>query len=349
MLPLVSRAGDWFLRSGIQEPSGGVARYYRADLERNHPVSTEITGYSASALVYLHSLTVDQRYLDGALAAGRFLAGAAWDPASCVLPFELDPPALTYFFDSGIAVRGLLSVWRATGAAEFLAVAAMLGDSMSRDFAAGPLEFHPILSLPEKRPLPRDPARWSHSPGCYQLKSAMAWWDLSEATGDLAFRQPYEALLSAALRDAPGFLPGHPVRAKVMDRLHAYLYFLEGLLPCSGDPPCATAIREGIGRVAGYLREIAPQFERSDVYAQLLRLRMYAAEIVPLDRAAAQEEAERLASFQAASSDPRTDGGFYFGRAGGAFLPYINPVSTAFALQAMALWDGAAVYRHLLI
>lgn len=345
----MSRAGQWFLRSGIQEPSGGVARYYRADLERNHPVSTEITGYAASAFVYLHSLTGDQRYLDRAIAAGRFLAGAAWDPASCVLPFELDPPAFAYFFDCGISVRGLLSVWRATGTAEFLAVAAMLGDSMARDFAAGPDQFHPILSLPEKKPLPRDAARWSQSPGCYQLKSALAWWDLFEATGDPAFRQPYEALLPAALRDAPGFLPGHPVRARVMDRLHAYLYFLEGLLPRATEPACATAIGDGIARVAEYLREIAPEFERSDVYAQLLRLRLYAAEIVPLDRAAAGEESRRLAAFQAASSDPRVDGGFYFGCAAGAFLPHINPVSTAFALQALALWGGACAYRHLLI
>jgi hypothetical protein len=349
LLPLVSRAGDWFLLSGIQEPSGGVARYYRADLERNHRVSTEITGYAASALVYLHSLTGDQRYLDQAVAAGRFLAGTAWDAASCVLPFELDPPAFTYFFDCGIAVRGLLSVWRATGGAEFLAVAAMLGDSMSRDFVAGPAEYHPILSLPDKRPLPRDAARWSQSPGCYQLKSAMACRDLSEATCDLAFRQPYEALLPAAMQDASGFLPGHPVPAKVMDRLHAYLYFLEGLLPCLAEPACATAIREGIARVAEHLREIAPEFERSDVYAQLLRLRLYAAEIAPLDRAAANEEAERLAAFQAASADPRVDGGFYFGCAAGAFLPYINPVSTAFAVQALALWDGAGAYRRLLI
>src|ERR1019366_2307978 len=157
--------------------------------------------------VSLHADRGETLVVVGALAAGRFLAGAAWDPASSVLPFEIDPPAFTYFFDCGIVVRGLLSVWRATGAAEFLAVAAMLGDSMSRDFAASAAEFHPILSLPEKQPLPRDPARWSQSPGCYQLKSAMAWWDLSEATGDHAFRQPYEALLPAAILDASGFLP----------------------------------------------------------------------------------------------------------------------------------------------
>ena len=51
----LSRAGEWFLRSGIQQPNGGVARYYRTDLERNHAVSTEITGYAASAFVYLHT------------------------------------------------------------------------------------------------------------------------------------------------------------------------------------------------------------------------------------------------------------------------------------------------------
>ena len=47
---VLSHAARWYARSGIQEPSGGVARYYRTDLERNHPVSTEITGYVISAL-----------------------------------------------------------------------------------------------------------------------------------------------------------------------------------------------------------------------------------------------------------------------------------------------------------
>jgi len=349
LLPLVSRAGDWFLRSGIQEPSGGVARYYRADLQRNNPISTEITGYTASTFAYLYSLTGDPRYLDRAQSTTRFLAATAWDAASCVLPFELHPPAFTYFFDCGIVVRGLLSVWRATGTPEFLAVAALLGDSMSRDFAAASAEYHPILTLPEKRPLPRDPARWSQSPGCYQLKAALAWWDLAGATGDDAFRRLYQTLVPAATQDAAAFLPGHPIRARVMDRLHAYLYFLEALLPCAAQPDCAALMCQGIARVAALLREIAPEFARSDVYAQLLRLRVLAAEIVPVDRAAGNHEAECLAAFQAESDDPRIDGGFHFGRAGGMFLPYINPVSTAFALQALALWNGATADPRQLI
>ena len=52
---------------------------------------------------------------------------------------------------------------------------------------------------------------------------------------------------------------------------------------------------------AQLLREIAPAFERSDVNAQLLRVRLIAHHLgmVPLDEQAAREEASRAASFQA--------------------------------------------------
>jgi len=478
LFPPVSRAGEWFLRSGIQTPDGGVARYYRSDLGRNHAVSTEITGYAASALVFLDSLVghalacppagasrarldklkhvlqsdvtgqhcyrgspdctvrdygaaerpamgasggqgevsgqpcdpggpdyticdygaaerpamgasggqgevtgqepeglrrvgesaiedsartwvgsarfdglkpappADPRYLDRARAAARFLTGA-WDAASAAMPFEIDPARFTYFFDCGIVVRGLLAVWRATGDEQFLQCARLVGDSMAHDFRAPDGEFHPILTLPAKRPLERDPLRWSRSPGCYQLKAAMAWWDLWEATGDGRYRELYEGLREEGLRTAGDFLPGQADRRKVVDRLHAFLYFLEGLLPM----PC-DALGEGIARVAGLVRELAPEFERSDVYAQLLRVRLYAdgAGAVELDRAAAQWEAGRLMEFAAEEEDARVDGGFYFGRTAGKWEPYINPVSTAFALQALALWSGGApAGRHLLI
>jgi hypothetical protein len=123
-----------------------------------------------------------------------------------------------------------------------------------------------------------------------------------------------------------------------MDRLLAYLYFLESLLPALPLP----ALGEGIQRVAHFLHTIAPAFARSDVYAQLLRVRLYAnAEgALPLDRGTAAMEADALATFQAACDDPRVDGGFYFGRDAGGMLPYVNPVSTAFGMQALAMWNA---------
>ncbi len=333
-----------------------MARYYRTGERRNLPVSTEITGYTVSALIYLHSVDPDPRYLERAIAGARFLTRIAWDPKSRTMPFEVEPAVFSYFFDCGIIVRGLLAAWRATGQQEFLDVAVGTGDSMLRDFAGDRGEFHPILALPEKHATGRDALRWSRTATCYQLKAAMAWWDLFEATQEARFTEPYERVLEASLRTWTNFLPGHPDRNNVMDRLHAFSYFLEGLLPRADDSRCAAALREGIGRAAHHLREIAPEFARADVYAQLLRVRIYAdwLGMAPLDLEAAQFEAEHLAHFQVADADPRIDGGYWFGRKGGEWLPFVNPVSAAFAGQALELWDasrrgGARPHRRLLI
>jgi hypothetical protein len=145
----------------------------------------------------------------------------------------------------------------------------------------------------------------------------------------------YESALQAALESEREFLPGDADPRRVMDRLHAYAYFLEGLLPVLNRPECATAFRNGVDRAAQYLREIAPVFARSDVYAQLLRVRLLTGDY----GADAAHEAEQAASFQIHSADPRVNGGFLFGRKEGEPLPFVNPVSTAFCLQALALWQ----------
>ncbi|MBI1790687.1 MAG: hypothetical protein HYR60_24420 [Acidobacteria bacterium] len=341
---IVNRAGRWLLQSGIQEPSGGVARYYRADLQENRLVSTEITGYAISSLVYLHALTQDGAYRAAAHRAGLFLTRTAWNAKLQAFPFEHDETApageYAYFFDSGIIVRGLLSLWRLTREREFLDVAAACGRAMAAAFAADDGAYHPILKLPSKEPLPREP-RWSRSPGCYQLKAAMAWYELFEATGEAAFERAYNQALDFALRTQESFLPGSEDSFQVMDRLHAYGYFLEGLLPRLNWPACAAALRAGLSRMAAVLGRIAPVFRRSDVYAQLLRMRLYAeaAGVAPVDRLSAEDEARQLAGFAIDSRDQRLHGGFYFGFKQGQWLPHVNPVSTGFGLQALAMWD----------
>src|SRR5260370_14093638 len=84
----LTSAGAWFLPSGIQESSGGVARYYRSDLGQNARVSTEITGYAVSALLYLNQRTGRAEYLEAALRAARFLTRIAWDGRLGTFPFE---------------------------------------------------------------------------------------------------------------------------------------------------------------------------------------------------------------------------------------------------------------------
>ena len=326
-------AGRWFLASGIQEPSGGLARYYRSDTCRNAAISNEITAYGVSALVYLHARTGAAEHLEAARRAAAFLTRIAWDASASAFPFE---PGLdrAYFFDTGIIVRGLLAIWRATGEAEFRRRAEEAALSLAFDFM-GEHAFHPVISLPAKEPLPEED-RWSRKPGCYQLKSALAWFEL----GDQHAARMFETVLACSLATHESFL-AESDREKLMDRLHAYCYFLEGLLCVADRPLVRETLIAGIARTGALLREIAPQFERSDVGAQLLRLRLIAHHlgVAALDQYAAEEEARGAASFQAACQDARLCGGFWFGRKHGRLLPFSNPASTAFCTQALALWD----------
>lgn len=323
-------AGRWLLDSGISESSGGFARFYDAETGKNRAVSTEITGYAASALVYLFRITGEEVYLDRARKSARFLIDA-WDRQLRTFPFE-PSSHLSYFFDCGIVIRGLLAVWRETHDEQLLDISRAAAHGMIADFRSGnsAKEYHPVLALPEKEPLPRSD-RWSRAPGCYQLKAAMAWWDVAGITGDGALRDAYFEMVDIALATHSSFLPMASVSHAVVDRLHAYCYFLEGLLPVMDRPECAKVYIEGINCISRLLKEIT-SFERSDVYAQLLRARMYGAGDVPA------AEAEALAAFQAVGDDPRVNGGFFFGRRDGKMSPHVNPVSTVFALQALEMW-----------
>jgi hypothetical protein len=335
-------AGAWFVKSGIQDETGGVARYYRSDLAQNARVSTEITGYTVSALLYLYGRTGSAAYLSAAERAGKFLTQVAWSPGLATFPFEHSlrdaPKPLAYFFDCGIIIRGLVRLAQVTRDSEYLDVATKAGLSMAVDFSAAEA-YHPVLELPGKSPIAYAP-QWSRSPGCYQLKSALAWHDLAAATGNTQFEAMYEAAVAFALKTRNAFLPAETPEA-TMDRLHAYSYFLEGMLPLAGRSDCAAALAEGVERVSNYLRSIRPVFERSDVYAQLLRARLFANQIigVPLNRRGAEDEVARISGFQLTDEDRRVAGGFSFGRQCGSLLPYVNPVSTAFCMQALEMWN----------
>ena len=341
---LLNAAGEWFLNSGIQDASGGVARYYRCDIQRNARISNEITGYAVSTLLFFHLRLGQTEYLESALRAARFLTRTAWDAQVGAFPFEHSvngdrPRPLAYFFDTGIIIRGLLAAWRVSHEAEFRETAVAAGRAMLADFPTY-RGIHPILTLPHKRPLPYAP-NWSSAPGCYQLKSALAWYELLDVTGEVGFLRAYESTLQDALASENDFLPGETDANKVMDRLHAYAYFLEGLLPVLDREDCSCAFRNGIDRIAAYLGEIAPIFVRSDVYAQLLRLRLYGSILgaIQLDQEAAAHEARQAATFQLHSEDSGASNGFFFGRKCGKLLPFVNPTSTALCAQALALWD----------
>jgi len=186
---------------------------------------------------------------------------------------------------------------------------------MAKDFGAGNSEFHPILRLPEKAPLPRG-EQWSRQPGCYQLKAALGWHGLYQETGDADFLKWYEDLLAASLRTHQSFLPG-AAGDLVMDRLHAYCYFLEAVLRARTSPKSLAFWMRALAKwphtfaISG-LGSHARTCTRSCSAATVGRLRG----VAPVDRPAATSEAEKLASFQLDHSDRRIAAGSSFAREG---------------------------------
>lgn len=319
------------MHSGIQSLRGGVSRYYRGDLGIRLADSTEITGYAIAGFLELNEA-------DAAIRAGDYLIADAWDQHLRLFPFELDPARyVSYFFDSGIIARGLIALWRHTGNEAYLNAAIRAGESMIDDFCA-PRGYHPIIDLPSKEPLPYT-EWWSRRPGCFQLKAALAWKELAEITGDTRFEEHYlrQVVFSVATMHELISIEQEPL--KIMDRLHAYCYFLEGLMPVADR--YVGVLETGIAEITDHLHALAPIFARSDVYAQLLRVRLLAdrAGLVPLDRSSAATEVEALAEFQLESDDPWLDGSFAFGRREGSIILHANPVSTVFATQALAWFE----------
>ncbi len=324
------KAGRWLLESGIQSENGGVARYYRKDLGQNLPVSCEITGYALSAFCYLFELTGEEAYRNAAGRAAHFLTEIAWDPASSTMPFELEGGRrYSYFFDCGIIARGLLWHWRLLREEKSLEVASSIGLSMERDFRSFSA-FHPIIWLPCKSIEPYT-TWWSRMPGAFQLKSALAWLDLAGETGREEFRGFYEEMLAFALRRYSETLDIETERPKLMDRLHPWAYFLEGLHPVHERSDVMPIWTGALERGQLLLEELESGFVRSDVCAQLLRIQLLQG------KAASPAQLARLEAFQFDSGDRADNGGFGFGRRDGEMMPHTNPVSTVFALQALEM------------
>jgi hypothetical protein len=322
-------------------PASGFCALAYKSRKAEWPDIISATAYCVSSLVDLYKRSGDDRCLDAAKKAADYLV-RSWDADCSAMPFEADSegPTYSYFFDNGIIVRGLLTIWRQCGNPEYLSMAQKVGESMAEDFSDGE-QFSPILELPGKSALPYEQARWSRSPGCYQLKSALAWYELWEITKEERYLALYWQLLKTSLASYESFLPGIDTELPVMDRLHAYSYFLEGLLPTIDDPATAKAMAEGIERATGFMNNLSSRFLRSDVVGQLFRVRLFANQggVLPLDEEAAARETATLRDFQSADSDPHLNGGFWFGKKNGEMLPFMNPVSTAFCQQALDMWN----------
>ena len=332
----VELARAWLLS---MTTNGGLCRNLHVTSGERGAVSSEITGYGAHLFAWLFA--VEQRHEDRmtARAFGKWLA-TQWHDAGGYLPYETETD-LTFFFDIGIAARGLYAVAKSTQSTEYWDMAITLASQMTR-FRIGEGVYRAALLggtgdwAPDPRPFKN---WWSWVPGPHQRKAALAWkavkrfgeyddvdtawvlWSPAEEPGKRATRQEHET---------------------AADLLHPLAYSCEALLISEASQ--YRAYRD-IAILQSKINS-GPDFLRCDVLAQYLRLHLLQGLPLPMGML------DRLLDMQHES------GGFYF-RIGpkGKPGPDLSVHATIFAIQLMVLaqdlvrcnWPGPLGRRELAI
>ena len=338
---------QWLTHSGIQRPSGGVSRFFHTEVNKYASVSTAATSYFVSGLLQSSEIDPDAA-VESAQAAGRFLLDHAFDDEVGLFRHEVveegDLQAWSYLLDSTAGVRALLDLWKATQEPAYAEKAERCGIAIKENLSRMDGSFFPVFDLERKMPYEADEPWWQQ-PGVYHLKSALAFRLLADVVGLHEFKAMSDDLLRWCLKRHEGFAEREPTAERTMSRLHAYSYFLEGLLPDAGlDAECSRALQFGILEIENLSQDVGHEFQRCDVLAQLLRLRLFADRlgIMELDYQQAGNEAAAIEEFQRQSSDPQIDGGFAFARKDSQLTADANTTATVFSLQALQMWEQAS-------
>lgn len=348
----------WLTRSGIQDFSGGVARYYRTDERRYAKLSTATTGYFISGLLRCAAFGTEKEEeterapvpaepSEAALRAGKFLLDKSYDPSCEMFFHEVDGDGsgknYVYFLDAAAVIRAFIDLWKATRDKTYLDCAEKCAVGLKRNLLRMDGSFFPAFDLSRNMPYEADDPWWETA-GVYHLKGGLIFRELAHITGLFEFDAMADDLKKWCLKRYESFVEPHPDAEHVMSHMHGYCYFLEGLLPEAGmDPDSSRALQFGILEVENFSQEIGHEFQRCDVLAQLLRLRLYADRlgIMELDYQQGEAEVAAIEEFQFQSTDPKIDGGFAFARKGGELVKNIDLSSTIFCIQALQMWEQA--------
>ena len=338
---------QWLTRSGIQRSSGGASRFYQTEASKYASISTAATSYFVSGLLQSSEVDPDAA-VECAQAAGRFLLDRAFDEDVGLFRHEVVEEGnlhpWSYLLDSTAGVRALIDLWKATQEPTYAEQAERCGIAIKVNLSRMDGSFFPVFDLARHKPYEAD-EKWWQQPGVYHLKSALAFRLLADVVGLSEFKAMSDDLLQWCLKRHEGFAEPEPTAEMTMSRLHAYCYFLEGLLPKAGlDPDCSRALQFGILEIENLSQDVGHEFQRCDVLAQLLRLRLFADRlgIMELDYQQAGNEAAAIEEFQRQSSDPKIDGGFAFARKDSRLTPDGNTTATIFSLQALQMWEQAS-------
>jgi len=363
----ISGAIKWILHSGIQNISedkkkhGGFNSWFDLDKKNYKYIYSEITGYGKTTLSFLYDRTGDSLFLERAVLAGEWLLDNAFHELGGVRTrYYLDDDkeaadysfesGQLYTFDSGMALFGLLSLYKFSKDKRFLDGAIKIGKFLV-DKCQKP-DGSLFAYYDSARGLVSEYKKWSTQSGSFHAKTAMGLSLLYEMSGDIKYLKSAESLCDAALKfqEKDGrfvtFFEGGGTH------LHPHLYSCEGLLFVGrklNNEKYISAAVSGIiwalsnvkdGGILNYLFMGGSfnLYERTDALSQLLRLSSFCLQkgLIGDDY---QEKIKSLAS-RLLNFQEKESGGFYYGfHDNGEKLNHINSWCTMFALQALCYYD----------
>jgi hypothetical protein len=328
----------WLLDSGIQSENGGVYRGFRSENGEFGPISTEATAWYALTLLRVGEPEGVQR--ERAEKAGRYLMEKARDVTTDLFSEAADDEQagqrVAEFLGSGLVLRALLALARATGDNRYLTSAQSCARAMQNRMSRVDGSFFAQYNITYQSPVMEVEA------GIDQMKVAACFLDLAE-DGYHEFEYPAGLLTRWALARCESWDPSLAEPEHRGAAMNAYGLFLEGLLPTAAlDMRTGQALQTGLIRLESAILQ-ANGSSTPEGLARLLRLRLYADALgmMELDYGRAKAEAEELAQRQMASFDPKLDGAF-------TVKPHedapreLRPETTAVSVQALEMWDEVA-------
>jgi len=335
----------WLGYSGIQTPSGAVADFYHVENRVYSETSTLSSAYLLDALLKL--VEMEDEVPDFVTVTAEYLMNQKRDEETQFF-VSSDPIGdygpLASLFDCGVVMQALAGLSELSRNYEFVTAAERCGTAFLTRMSRVDGSFFPVYDLASKEAL-EITGDWKTEAGVHLLKSANAARFVHDLTGNGDLRDIAGFMVRWAVRDHEGFLDVDEPAAKMTERMHGYCCFLDGLLPtASRDLMVMQTLQGGFLDVEERTAALASTYERCEVTAQMLRLRLFCdlMGIVELDQTAAEQEAESLLSFQIYSDDPAANGGFSPAKIDGVRVPIVATRATAYASQALEMWSDQA-------
>ncbi len=358
-------ARNWLMESGIQNIEdngsglGGINSWYDLDNKEYPHVYPEATGYAITAYIYLNRLKKSDALLDKARLAAEWLINYDMENGAVKTKDSYSEQrvknSLTYAFDNGMVICGLINLHKETREEKYLNAAEKIAEFVIGKMQKQDGSLYAVYDS-QKDELIDSEEKWSTQSGSYHAKLAIGLLKLYDATKNEKYKESTEDLCKNAMAQQKGDGRFISYKDTGATHIHPHSYSAEGLI-YSGvrlnrpefidSAERATKwvldnLREDGGINAVYNNSRFEDCERTDTLAQTLRLGAILKTLNRMDEPylkKMEKLKDRLLSFQ--YMKPGQKGGFLYAEQDGEKIMHINSWCTMFAMQALDFYYKA--------